>query len=132
MSFGFSVTSTASFVAGSTEVTASAEISASISKSVESTVTMDKVITVTITCPDGTKEEDKNVRNPDSVSMEYVYQYVVEDGNLEAKTEHFRCHQTKGPKQDPECPPDMCGDPVKNKYCKMNHEGADPRCKGIR
>eukprot|EP00438_Fugacium_kawagutii_P033019 Skav234002 [mRNA] locus=scaffold2637:36590:38737:- [translate_table: standard] len=86
-------------------------------RSTESASTQEKVTSVGVSCPD-----------PDpSMKMEYIYQWVGENGKIVVKTEHFRCHQTDGPEYPPECPPQLCGDPKTNPYCAAGPEGCGGR-----
>lgn len=131
MSFGVAVTAKAGFMGSGVEASASVEVSAAIGSSVASTISSNKVAAITVKCPDSTKSGQIDEYNPDSVDTEYMYQWVVGDSNLQAKTEHFRCHRVgDGVEQPPQCPPQFCGSPEENPYCKPSPAfGADRRCK---
>lgn len=108
----------------------SEEFTRAAERTVETVMTWDEVHVVTINCPDATKGGQQDKVNPDSVAMEYVYQFMVSNGEVEAKTEHFRCHQVAdGKEHQPQCPPQYCGDPATNPYCKKDGVGSDARCR---
>jgi len=126
--FGASVTAGVSFDAGlpfvanggvELETSASYEFSSGISKSIESVIEQDQVRTVEVECPDYT-DTPSEVRNQNSSRTEYIWQFVVGDGNIMAKTGYFRCHQSEAGSEMPECPPELCGDPAKNPFCKLS------------
>jgi len=140
-SAGASASATAT-VAGS--VTAGG--SSSIASTAASALSQSKKEEITVQCPDEqmtTKYHDtEEGYDPmdtfyhDSVSLEYVYQWVVGNAEYEAKTQHFRCHRSPdGKESPPQCAPQFCGDPFLNPYCfsasygcPMCQEGADARC----
>jgi len=111
----------------SVSTTLSMETTNSVARSIETAIQQDKVVTVTATCPDGTNVKERNWRNPNSYLMEYIYQWVVTDDSVIVKTQHFRCHQTNGAEQIPDCPPTLCGDPSTNPFCKFSVSKCKPQ-----
>jgi len=129
----------------SVETTGSAGASSSTAQTAESTVQQSKTELIRVYCPDeemSTKVTtgsatatagSTSVTSHSSMSVEYVYQWVVGNADYEAKTQHFRCHRvTDGIQRDPQCPPQFCGNPFTNPYCIRftgSQAGADSQCK---
>jgi len=108
----------------------------------ESALQQSKSTMITVSCPDqellrhstsGLEPYNKTTWSTQpSQSMEYVYQWVVGNAEYEVKTQNFRCHRVAdGVKKDPQCPPQLCGNPFENPYCftgSNGQKGADPNC----
>jgi len=113
--------------------------SSSIASTAMSAVGQSETEMITVQCPDEQQQtavtsatDSTSMTASKSLSMEYVYQWVVGNAKFEAKTQHFRCHRVAdGIKRDPQCPPQFCGNPALNPYCVKSsggQQGADPNC----
>lgn len=111
-------------ISASIEVSASYDYSQAVAHSLADTLERVTLSTVTVDCPDWSDTSQTSVRyqpNPDTSRMEYIWQYQVTDGGLTAQTEHFRCHHSISGSRQPQCPPELCGDPSTNPYCEVQY-----------
>lgn len=69
-----------------------------IKRSLRSTLARFGVAALSVECPETFNR------------TEYLYQWVVQDKDFVAKTEHIRCHMTGGIEDPPQCPPLDCGE----------------------
>jgi hypothetical protein len=106
--------------------------SSSVATTAESTIQQSKSEMVQVHCPDeemSTKVTTgtQALTSHSSVSVEYVYQWVVANSDFEAKTQNFRCHRAPdGIERPPQCPPQFCGNPFTNPYCVAYSASAPP------
>ena len=126
-----------------TSLAATAGGSSSIASTAENTVQQSKTEMIKVECPDeqmstsvtaGKDANNKQVlTSHSSLSVEFVYQWVVGNSAYEAKTQNFRCHRAPdGIERPPQCPPQFCGNPFMNPYCVSSgggQAGADGNCK---
>jgi len=126
------------------QASATAGGSSSIASTMAATMGQSKKQMISVVCPDEqmstrvTKEtaapNNTALTTHSSLSLEYVYQWVVGNADYEAKTQHFRCHRVAdGVAHMPQCAPQFCGNPFQNPYCVRfgstpAQAGADPRC----
>jgi len=106
--------------------------SSAVATTAESTIQQSKSEMVSVHCPDeemSTKVTTgtQALTSHSSVSVEYVYQWVVANSDFEAKTQNFRCHRVAdGVERPPQCSPQYCGSPFTNPYCVAYSASAPP------
>lgn len=77
-----------------------------VKRSVRNTLARAGVAIMAVKCPER-----------HGLAIEYLYQWVVQDEDCVAKTEHIRCHLAPGKEEPPMCPPLDCGELKKNPTC---------------